>query len=249
MKPTFYPVLAFYFLVKRQYKLVICSIITAAISTLGPLIISGRPIIATLQEMWFSFGQVSSYSMNNPSPFFIHSVALQNLSPLIFRLFNQYSVLTNTISWLVILGLFGVTFYLVSKNRADAHHSLLDISLVSMFTFLIIYHRNYESFLVIPGIFYVYLKVRAGSINKDNWVLLVIFTTILGIKLLPSNTIIVMLGLTPFSYESYLVRLIAPIHAWANLLIFGILLGYKIRQVRGKPTPKIITETIESRLT
>ena len=240
MKPTFYPLLAFYFMIKREYKLVLFSMISVAVSTLGPLIISGRPIFITLQELWNSFGQVNSYSMNNPSPFVQSSVPLQNLAPLLFRIFNQYSPMTNVLSWVIISGLSFLTFYLIFLSGKENNHRLLDFGLVSILSFLIIYHRNYESFLVIPGVLFIYLEVVGGEKRNENWLLLVIFLGIIGVKLLPSNTVIKLMELTPFSYDSYFVRLIAPIHAWTNNLIFGILIAYKFRQIKGIENKSIV---------
>jgi hypothetical protein len=152
------------------------------------------------------------------------------LEPLVYRVFNVQSPLTSAIAWLIVLVLVMLVVYLLSRSKKSDREYLLDFGLVSALSLLAVYHRPYDSFLLLPGILYVYLHCieARDEAAKRSWGLFI--AAILFLLILPIDLSVRLAARYPVLLGSYLWRLISPIQAWAGLAVLGALLRLRIQQ-------------------
>jgi hypothetical protein len=220
-----------YYLFKRQYRLAISSVITAGLLTLTPIIITKRPVVDTIL-FYLKTMQTHGQGFDNPIPFNKRSVILKNLEPLVYREFNGESPVNTVLYWIMIGAMIQFAFYLILKTKSTSVNPLLDFSLISALSFISLYHRAYDTFLIFPAILSIYIYIQ--SIDRQNvkrmWIAgLVGF---IAVHILPSNVSVRLASIFPTLLDSYVFRVMAPFQIWANLAIFVTLLWLKERQLK-----------------
>ncbi len=231
LKPTFFPLFWIYYFVIGSRKLVISSIISGLLLTVLPIIFSGRNLFETMENLIFA-RQTHLNDFDNPSPFVSSSITHQNFEPLVFRISDNQSNLTLLFSWIIILSFCILIYYLIYKNRHIKKEPLLDFAIISVASILVVYHKNYDSFLLLLGLLYIYIQIqKSESLNtKTKW--LMVLLVILGIKILPTNFLFLLFAKTPFTIETYIGRLLSSFHVWGNILLLVTLLLFKISQYK-----------------
>jgi hypothetical protein len=237
LKPTFIPLYAGYYLLRRSYRLVIIGGLAAILFTVIPLLLQERSISGTLAAWTQSLSrQGVAGNVDDPSPLNPNSSMMSHLEPLIFRILNARSPLSTAIVWLTVLALTGFVTYLlwhkpaVSPNKEE----LLDFGLVSALSMIAIYHRPYDSFLLFPGLLYVYLHARDSADRAVRWRWKLFIVTITLLLIVPVNTPLRLIGMYPDLVDYYLWRVMAPFQAWISVIVFGVLLWLKIKQPLAK---------------
>ena len=229
LKPTFFPLLWLYNLFFGSKKHAVTCIFTGGLMTVLPIILSNRELFDTIAS-FLRARQIHQNAFDSPSPFDSTSITLQNIEPLVFRILNQQSSLTILLSWMVILVLCILTFYQIYKNRHLRQKPLLDFAMISVLTILIVYHKNYDSFLLFPGFLYLFIQIKNMKFKNSKLFWLLFFLVILGIKILPTNFLYLFLSKTPLTIDTYIGRLFASFHVWGNIFLLGALLIFKKNQ-------------------
>lgn len=231
-KPTFLPLYVAYYLLRRSYRLVSLCLVTAAACTLVPLLLTQRPLVATLTN-WvrtITMHQGAQH-INDPSPFTPYSAQLVNLGPLVYRVLNASSGVATASLALILLIAFSYTAYLIRRTPHTASDSLLDFGLISALSLLSVYHRSYDIFLLFPGLLYIYAhaaNAREKAIRQP-WLGFVVVAMLL--ISLPGDMTVNLSNVYPALLDSYAWRVVAPLQAWAGVAVFGALLWLKSRQV------------------
>lgn len=237
LKPTFFPLFWVYYLFKRQYRIAVVSLITAGLATIGPLILTKRPLLGSLLAFLDTQKYHGQSDIDSPSPFYPRSATLHNLEALVYRIFNVESTLTLLLSWAIIGVIILFTFYLISKNNSSSVVSLLDFSLISMLSLLMIYHRAYDSFLIFPAILSIYIYIQSIQKKTIKWLWIAGLVGIITVHVVPGDISMRFAERYPVLLESYVFRVLAPIHIWVNLVVLVTLLWMKMQQLReGKMT-------------
>jgi hypothetical protein len=162
--------------------------------------------------------------VNDPSLFVITSSTMTHLEPIVYQLWNGQTATAMLVSWGILAALIGYSFYLIVRSHSSQRGQLLDFALVSALTMIAVYHRVYDTFLMLPALIYVYLHTveLQDKITQRRW--FVFLFVLLLIYFMPAD-LTMRLGLSvPFLQDNYLWRVIAPFQAWANLVLMGVLL-------------------------
>jgi hypothetical protein len=230
IKPSFTPIFFLYYAFKRRYILVIVTIIAAGFLTTLPIILAHRPIIGTIIDWTHTAERVNDPSdINNPSPFEPQSAYLTDITPLIYRIFNAQSNITTAITWLIILALAGSILYLILRGNRSGKSELLDFSLISALGLVSVYHRAYDTFLLFPGLLYIYIHMVSHSNKKAQWRWASFFVLIMIILSVPGDLSATLSNKYPMLLDYYLWRVIAPFQTWASLAVLSVLIWMKAR--------------------
>jgi hypothetical protein len=232
-KPSFLPLYVGYYLLRRSYRLVLICVLAAGFFTITPLLITGRSIGGTLAS-WLRLVLLQSAPgrIDSPtSPSGPWSEFMLHMEPLVYRVFNAQSSVTTTISWLIVLTLCGYTAYLIWHSTPSKKIDLLDFGLVSALSLMCIYHRNYDIFLLFPGLLYIYVHITTSSDKNAQLGWAIFLVTILILISLPNDTVLRLSYSDTSLKDNYLCRLIAPFPAWAGLAVLGALLWLKTRSI------------------
>lgn len=237
-KPTFLPLYIGYFLLRRSFRLVLAFGFAAGVFTVLPLILAQRPVVGTIegwmqQLLLFQNAQGS----NDISPFFPYSAFILNIKILVYRVLNAESLLTTVVAWLIVLLVCGYAAYLMLRSQPSPKSMLLDFGLVSALSLVSFYHRSYDIFLLFPGILYLYIHSMNSrdTMAQQKWGSFIVI--LLVILALPVDVILRLSYTNPALLDSYLWRVVTPVHAWASVAVVGVLLWMKIGQVAGNRTP------------
>ncbi len=238
-KPTFVPLYILYYLIRRRWRLVVAFIVSSAFFTIVPLALTQRPILGYMSE-WFSMLGTANGGVNDPSPFSPYSAWLTNLQALIYRVLNSDSMPVTLLSWAVIVSMCGLAFYWMYRTRQSTSDKtyILDFALVSSLSLAMIYHRQYDTFLMFPGIIYFYLHLtrQSSTTAKSTWSLLLL--GILVLLTLPGDSLIGTVDSHIQLNDNYLIRLILPFQGWANVAMLIGLFWLKWVELR-EPKPVV----------
>jgi hypothetical protein len=227
IKPTFLPLFVLYYLfVKRSYKMIIVFVITIFITTFAPLLVTGRPIIETIMEWVKALGTAGEGSVNDPSPLLPSSASLPNFEPLVYRALNVKSTFTTLINY-ALLGLITLfSGFLMWGKATTKKQQLIDFAIISVLSLMIIYHRSYDLFLLIPGVIAVYLHLMTltGS-SRGKWGVLLI--GIIITMTLPGDLSSRVSAIIPQIADNYFWKLIAPFQSWSSVALFLSLIYLK----------------------
>lgn len=231
LKPTFLFIYPVYYLLRRSWKLlitmVVCSFLLAAI----PLVLSNRPVVETLLE-YSTVARNLDSDENSPSPDVPHSAMMTHFRPLVFRIFNQQSQFTELVALGVSLAALGLALYLMIRSRSLDRSSLLDFSLISALSLLVIYHRFHDVFLLFPGIIYIYVYAMRTPDTRIRLRWIAVIAVALFLMTLPGDLVFKVNERLPAVANMYLWKLISPFLTWAGVLIFITLIWLKFRSLK-----------------
>lgn len=235
IKPTFLPLYMGYYLLRRVNSLVITCVVVSGLLTLLPLILTQRAVVDSLLGWVQSMqSQANPGNADDPNPFVPGSATMLHLTPLVYRVFNGQSTLTSAIGGLIILGVVGYAAFLIWRSRASYSRqvALLDFGLVSALSLLAIYHRNYDIFLIFPGLLYIFLHTMTVSQRKAQlgWGLFVAVSVVL--LCLPQDLPLQLYYKVSFLQDNYLWRVVSPFQTWVAVATLGVLFWLKVRQLK-----------------
>lgn len=234
LKPSFFPLYFGYYLLRRAYRLLLACVAAAGLFTVLPLLVTGRPIVATLLA-WLDSLRVQNASgiIDDPSPFTPNSALMAHFEPLGYRLLNAHTPLTTALVQLIVLMAIAATAYLLWRGRFSQRHELLDFGLVSALSLVAVYHRPYDGFLLFPGLLYLYIYALDAKSDVARRIWLVFVAGILLLLILPIDLSATLSARYPTLLESYVWRVIAPFQAWAGIAVLGALLWLKRGSIHG----------------
>jgi hypothetical protein len=240
LKPSFLPLFVAYHLVQRSYRLVAVCLLTIAALTLLPLVAGGFPVVDTLSAWFSALRGITAGNVNDPSPFVPDSAALVHLEPVVYRLLNAQSPLTAAAVWLILLGLAAYTARLMTRSRAQGGQELIDFALTSCLSLLLLYHRSYDLFLLIPGVLAIYLHTLSVSdpTRRRRWAALLVLVIVA--MFLPGDLLVRVTRSRPELDTYYPWRVVCPFQAWTSIAVLAALLWVKRQQV-GPATPTAST--------
>lgn len=231
-KPTFVPLYPLYYLIRRQWKLVIVFVACISLFTLIPLIATQRSPVEYITD-WIQTLKSGNTDVNDPSPFNFISAWSMNLQILIYRVLNSDSTLATFVNWIILAVLYGLVLYYTWRMRHvqsdDAY--VLDFALLSSLSLALVYHRQYDSFLMFPGIIYLFVYVLRLRNSNLKWIAGLFLLFIIGVLTLPGDTLIGVIAHNVELNNNYLIRVILPFEGWANVAILGVLFRLKHLQV------------------
>ncbi len=232
-KPSTLPLFLGYYLFRRSWRLFISAVVTIALLTVLPLLLTQRPVVSSLLDWSHAILMVGADNADNPSPDLPNSATLVYLLPLVYRVFNSESGLTTLLNWLIILALVGYSTYLLWRSRTldRSQTELLDFSIVSVLSLLATYHRVYDIFLIVPAIIYFYLHAMKSSdkTTQRNWLLFI--GGVILLLFMPVDLFQQVAMKFPSLQDFYPLRVIAPFQTWVALAVLAALLRLKSHQV------------------
>lgn len=234
-KPTFIPLYLVYYFLRRNFRLVAACLVTGLVFTILPLVLTQRPIGDYLTD-WSAMLGSAGGDVNDPSPFIPWSATLIHLQPLIYRLFNQQSTFTTLISYglIILSGIYIGYLSFLHDRRNDPNtdeNRLIEFSLVSAMSLLAIYHRNYDVFLLFPGLIYLYLYISRLTARPRQYLWSAFYAIILISLALPGNLLIDFSLRSPALADNYFWRLIMPFQIWVSVAVLVALLWLRTREV------------------
>lgn len=233
IKPTFSIVYLGTALAQRRYRFLALCALALLLFTVTPLALTGRPVVETLTA-WPASLRTVAEDVNDPSPFLPYSALMIHLAPLVYRVLDAYNGTTVVIGGLIVLALCAYSAHLIWRTPRDAGDQLLDFGLASTLSLLSVYHRQYDVFLLLPGMLYIYLhatRVRARS-GQTFWAAFLI--AVLVLTSLPGDLFPARLPayLPPEILDTYVMRVLAPFPTWAAVGVLGSLIYLKREEVR-----------------
>jgi hypothetical protein len=233
IKPSFTPIFFLYYAIKRHYILSIVAIVMAGFLTALPIILAQRPILQTVSDWAQTAEKVNDPSdVNDPSPFEPQSAYLTDITPLVYRVFNAQSNITAGIAKLIILAFAACVLYLIVRGKRSDTSELLDFGLISALALVSVYHRAYDTFLLFPGLIYIYLHMVGLSNKQAQWRWAGFFVLVMIILSIPGDLSVTLSNKYPALLHYYFWRVIAPFQTWASLAVLGVLLWMKTHSRR-----------------
>jgi len=209
----------------------VAGVLSVAIMIL-PIVLAGRPVVDTLMMWSESTRNVNAPGrITDPSPWILDSSLIVNLEPLAYRVLNQQSTFALIIAQvigLVALGLTMLGLWLRGRSRL----CLLDFAAMSAVSLLVVYRRNYDLGLLLPGVAYLYLRARSATNAAVAWRYGALVLVVLGVATLPANILLGAVGRHPEWNEFYLVRIMMPFPSWLALGVTAILITEQWRRIR-----------------
>jgi hypothetical protein len=232
-KPTFVPLLALYYLLRKKIKLLAVLIVGGAVLTILPVLATGRPLIPTLINWLKMLSIVSAEGGNNsPDPSILWSGFLIHLEPLLYRILGAQSTFGFFVYVGIIIALIVGASILIYKTEPSQKNDLLDFALVSAISAIAVYHRNYDIFLLFPGLIAIYVHMIRSSGFKQQFLWGVVLTGILLVLLAPNDILIRATYTNPALSESYFWRVVSPLLGWTSLAVTGILFWLKAHSLK-----------------
>ncbi len=242
IKPAFIPLFGVYYLIRRQYKLLIVAVITSVVITFLPLILTGRSVTEFVTG--FADMITGGSDLNDPSPSVPFSATLNNLQPIVFRITNSSALPSSLLSWGLIAGMTVYAFYLMLRTPETPRSQFLDFALICALSMIFIYRRNYDMFLMFPAVLYIYLHICDLTTwrQRAGWVILLAISAV--VMYLPADLSLKFLSIRPTLNDNYLFRVIAPFQAWINVFLLLGILWIKRQAARKSvsPTLKVIPQ-------
>jgi hypothetical protein len=219
-----------YYLVKKNFRLVLAAVTVLVVCGLLAFALTSLPMYSTIIDFVVSL-RYHDVGIDDPSPFVPTSATQYQLQVLLLRLFNSNESWAYVTAWIVVAGLTIMIFWLVMKPKKVRYPELFDLAVLSTWTMLIVYHRSYEVYLLIPGLVYLYLLANELETPKQKlWATLIIWGLLL-FDALPSDLSNRVLDYLPDLAESYLFRVAAPVKVWWSVVILAILILIKLKAI------------------
>lgn len=225
IKPNFFPILIIYSVIRRKWKILFIGLFISLLLLLLPCFLTGRPIISTHIEWIVSIiNNHGIESNNNPSPYDTLSAQLVYLLPLINRIFNFQSEIITLVTYLILIGVWTFSLLRLASLKYQGDNGLFEFGLISALTLLSIFHRQYDTFLLFPGVIVIYQNAinQVNIKHKIFW-----FGYLLVIMILltvPGDLTTNLTDKYLILKESHFWRVLAPLQVWAGVLVvFGLL--------------------------
>ncbi len=225
-KPTSAPILMVYFLLKKNFRLVLAAIGMNVIFWLLPFLFTSLQIIPTVLDFATTLGG-QAVGIDDPSPFVAFSATQYQLQVLLLRALNSDAQWAHLTAWVLVIGLTILVFWLVLKRKTTWFPELFDLAVLSVWTMLGIYHRSYEVYLLIPGLVVLYLVAQQLEKPRSRMQAMTFTWGLLLADALPSDISIRLIERVPALADVYLFRLAAPIKVWLSLAVLVSLLVIK----------------------
>jgi hypothetical protein len=202
----------------------------SAVLTLAPVILSGRPLLQTLLD-WLTTLRMQNLpgAIDSPDPASHLSVFMVNLEPLVYRVLGSQSTAGLVIFVAVSLALLIFTGRLIRQSRPAPHVDLLDFALISALSLLLVYHRNYDIFLLFPGLLYIYSHAQQNTAGRPRLIWHAFLALVLVILLAPNEIVVQFAGRNPALWDNYFFRLISTYLGWTNVVVLAALLWLKVQ--------------------
>jgi hypothetical protein len=231
LKPTSLPLYVLYYFLKRNYKLVITVLVVCLALFVVPLVLTERPVLDSI------YNYVGNYRYHNQgaddtSPFKPYSANQYQLSVLVFRIMNTNEGIAPMIAWTLAAALVIYCFFLLQKKDDTPASGLLDFSIVSLATMIFVYHRSYESLLLLLPFLYLYIRAKTIGDPRHEKIWMVVIALLLLAEMAPSDLSVKLITIFPNLADYYLYRLVAPFKVWLSVVTMMILLVIKNQQVR-----------------
>ncbi len=241
LKPLFLPVFGLHYLIQQKFRMMLVFIVGGMAFLLIPIWAKGQNLIEVMRGWLDTVIRYSGGGVNDPSPFSPISAYLLNLEPLVYRVLNSDGTIARTVGMVMVVAFTGVVLWAIASTSAEASDSLLDFSLISLLTLLIVYRRLYDGFLVFPALLYLYDFAMRRPKPWQKWLWAVLLAEMLIVFLLPGDLVNRLAYQHPQLLDSYLFRLVAPFQTWTVFLVFAILLFIKLTSIRSSIfTPKMV---------
>jgi hypothetical protein len=251
LKPSFLPFYALYYFLRRNFKLVTALVAVSGLLTVLPVIATGRPLVQTITDWLMTLPmQNLPGAINSPDPASTLSVFMVNLEPLVYRVLGCQSAAGQIIFAIISLGLLVSAGWLILKSHPAPQVDLLDFSLVSVLSLLLVYHRNYDIFLLFPGLLYIYIYAMQQNQNKARFTWFVFLAVIVVILLAPNEIVVQFAGRNPALWDNYFFRLISTYLGWTNVVVLAALLWLKVQSnlTNTVRTPAVFTNQQADRI-
>jgi glycosyl transferase family 87 len=223
LKPSFLPLYVVSYAVKRNLVLAGVSLCTASALFLIPILVTGRSVPQAFTGFVHSIVDHPKLGSQNPAPDNPYSVAMLNLAPLVDRIFGSISLTSTIATLLLLLALVLGSLYVVARSQ-PGRDNLLDFGLVSTLTLVVIDHRQYDQFLLFPGILSVYIYGRSQASRAVRWGWLCFMVVIVLAICSPNDASVRISQRFPALLDNYAWRVIASYQTWASLALLGGLL-------------------------
>ncbi|MCB0211257.1 MAG: DUF2029 domain-containing protein [Anaerolineae bacterium] len=231
LKPSFLPLYIIYYLLQKSYRLIFAVLLAGTLLTVVPLLITQAPVIETISNWLQALSEKTNAGGLNstaPSAPFQYNATMIHLAPLVYRIFNAQSTLATMTLWLALLTLIGWASFMIYSSPPSPQTELLDFGIVSGLSLIAVYHRDYDIFLLFPGLLFIFLYARTVVDKKQQWRWGVFIVAVLLGSTLGSSIVLQLAYKFSALQNSYLWRLLIPT-PWISASVVLVLLWMKFR--------------------